>query len=763
MSTPDQEQGRNAAETLPRRFGKYELLEKIGAGGMAEIFRARMISIEGFEKLLVVKRILPGFAANRAFVKMLIDEAKIASSLQHPNVVQIFDLGQVDGQYFIAMEHVHGRDLLKVLARCVKLKVRLPLKLTLHVVAEISKGLAYAHTAADIRGEPLFIIHRDVSPSNVLIAYSGDVKLTDFGVARARTQQRTTRSGVLRGKLGYMSPEQVAGHEVDYRSDIFSLGTILFEAVTLKRLFLGKSDLETLINIRDVRIDHRFARHRYVPTPLVEIMRKALAREPAERFQSALEFHDAIADFMYDKRLRVHPSDLADFVQRVFADDPAARLRMPAPSPVDVAIQDGVDMGEEGDLAESESSVGEFELRSERSSPGRGESDELGAAPSPGEPVSAPVVAAPREPSPLPPVENLVAPRTPAVQDLRASTGPTFRAPSSALFEVAETSEVSGEIPEVMASRLAGETFRLRDSLGNVFGPISFHNLIGLIKARTVMGGEMLSISGGEWRPAETVPGLRELHETLFPPERHEPMFSGEVNHLDTPRLLYRLWSQKYTGKLTVSYQTTRKEVFVAEGRPRYIASTLKGELLGAFLVARKLVTEEQMQTAVQRVTGTHERIGDALIQLGHLRHHQLFQAFQDLHHRKFTQLFVWKSGHYAFHERSRPPRGVVLLDLDTPQAIAEGVREFYGFEELKRFFNPYYPLRVVPVRDRRSRVRVQDLRFNPQETRFLGRVEDGGTLAEILRDHARTNRDAQTLLRVLFLLLQMDLVRLED
>jgi len=174
-------------------------------------------------------------------------------------------------------------------------------------------------------------------------------------------------------------------------------------------------------------------------------------------------------------------------------------------------------------------------------------------------------------------------------------------------------------------------------------------------------------------------------------------------------------------------------------------------------------VSADKMQTAIQRVTGTHERIGDALIQLGHLQHHQLFQAFQDLHHRKFLQLFVWKSGQYAFHDNARPPRGVVLLDLDSPKAIAEGVREFYGFEELKRFFQPSYPMRVVPVRDRRGRVRIRDLRFNPHETRFFNHLEDGGTLVDLLRNHARTNRDAQTMLRVLFLLLQMDLVRLTD
>jgi len=192
------------------------------------------------------------------------------------------------------------------------------------------------------------------------------------------------------------------------------------------------------------------------------------------------------------------------------------------------------------------------------------------------------------------------------------------------------------------------------------------------------------------------------------------------------------------------------------------VASSLKGELLGSYLVARKMLAPEQLQTAIQRMTGTREKLGDALVNLGYLRHHELFDTFQQLHKRKFLQLFVWNTGRFEFHERHRPPRGVILLDLDLPGMIAEGVREFYGFEELKAWFKPHYRKRVLEGRPNKARVKVTDLRFNSAEMRFLNYIQQGGTLVDMLRDRARVNRDALTLFRVLFLLVEMDIYRLD-
>ncbi|MBM4371587.1 MAG: serine/threonine protein kinase, partial [Deltaproteobacteria bacterium] len=301
-------------------LGKYELVEKIGAGGMAEVYRARLQGIEGFQKECVVKKILPGYARNMSFIRMLVDEAKLTSVLQHPNIVQIFELGSQENVFYMAMEFVEGKDLLKILARSAELKTRPPVEIICYIIAEVCKGLHYAHNAQDINGQPLNIIHRDVSPSNIIVSRSGHVKIMDFGVAKARTQDGSGSRHVLRGKLGYMSPEQVRAEEIDHRSDIFSLGVVFSEAITLKRLFLGRTDLETLINIRDANIDKKLSRYSFIPEGLAAILKKALAKERDGRYPSAEALQEAIDDFLYQSRHRVRSQDLESFLVELFGD-----------------------------------------------------------------------------------------------------------------------------------------------------------------------------------------------------------------------------------------------------------------------------------------------------------------------------------------------------------------------------------------------------------------------------------------------------------
>jgi len=306
------------------QFGRYELLDRIGVGGMAEVWKARVAGLGGFEKILVLKKILPEFASNKTFVEMLLNEARLCAILQHANIVQTYENGEIDGQYYIAMEHVQGQDLFKVLSRVTKIGRRIPVELCLYVAAEVAKGLAYAHGAKDHSGRPLHIIHRDVSPSNVLLSENGEVKVMDFGVARATMDggqnDNRSRAGVLKGKLGYMSPEQVTGQPFDFRSDIFSLGIILYESITLKRLFLGRTDLETLVNIRDARIEHKFRKHKYIEEPVRAILRKALARNPDDRYASALDFHDDIVNLLFQQKTQVTNRTLSKFLGNVFAD-----------------------------------------------------------------------------------------------------------------------------------------------------------------------------------------------------------------------------------------------------------------------------------------------------------------------------------------------------------------------------------------------------------------------------------------------------------
>ena len=331
---------------MTTRFGKYDLIEKIGAGGMAEIYKSRYAGIDGFEKILVVKKILPTFADNTAFIKMLINEAKLSSNLIHANIVQIYELGEIDDQYYIAMEFVDGQDLLKVMSHASKLKLRIPLHIIFYLLSEVSKGLNFAHAACDNEGNNLNIIHRDVSPSNVIISHRGEVKIMDFGVARANMDKAdSTRAGTLKGKLGYMSPEQVTGKQIDNRSDIFSLGIVFFELLTLKRMFLGKTDLDTMLNIRDADLEKKFRKYTFISEGVKPILRKILNKNREKRFQTAQEVQEAIGDFIFENQLKVSNIDMANYLRALFADNPREELAKHFPSETWDPKADVEDMG----------------------------------------------------------------------------------------------------------------------------------------------------------------------------------------------------------------------------------------------------------------------------------------------------------------------------------------------------------------------------------------------------------------------------------
>ncbi len=301
----------------PQAFGRYVLVERLAIGGMAEIFKAKVSGAAGFEKTLVLKRILPHLAADRQFVDMFIDEAKLTVHLVHPKIVQVFEFGEVAGQYFLAMEYVDGLDALALLRVCAQKKVALPLALAVHVSAEVLDALDYAHNATDPESKNLGIVHRDISPSNVFIARRGDIKLGDFGIAHATERQSKTQAGTLKGKYGYMSPEQVVGGTLDSRTDIFAVGIVLSEMLMGRRLFTAPNDLDVLLMVRDVKLERleRFGPH--IPPTLRMILNKALARSLEERFQTAGEFRDALNDWLDAARTRVRASDVADFCKAI--------------------------------------------------------------------------------------------------------------------------------------------------------------------------------------------------------------------------------------------------------------------------------------------------------------------------------------------------------------------------------------------------------------------------------------------------------------
>jgi serine/threonine protein kinase len=305
----------------PIPFGKYYLLERVSVGGMAEVFKAKAFGIEGFEKILAVKRILPTMAEDEDFIAMFIDEAKICGQLSHPNVCQIYELGCIDDTHFIAMEYIHGKDVLQIQNRFRKMRQAMPPQMAAYISSKMCEGLDYAHRKKNANGELLNIIHRDVSPQNILVAYEGEVKVIDFGIAKAANRSNKTQAGILKGKFGYMSPEQVRGLPLDRRSDVFAVGTVLYEMLTAERLFVGESDFSTLEKVRNVDVQLPSVLNPKIPKQLEEITMKALAKSSEERYQWANDMADDLNRFLMSQEPMYSAKRLAHWMKTTFADD----------------------------------------------------------------------------------------------------------------------------------------------------------------------------------------------------------------------------------------------------------------------------------------------------------------------------------------------------------------------------------------------------------------------------------------------------------
>lgn len=335
---------------MSERFGHdITLLEKLAAGGMAEVFRAKQKGYGGFEKTVALKRILPNFASNEDFKQMFRMEANLSGNLQHPNIVQVFGNGEVQGYLYLLMEFVDGRNVRQLLARCDKTKTKIPIPVSCYLVAEAAKGLDYAHRYKDdTTGEVLEIIHRDMSPQNVMLGFEGTVKIVDFGIAKAAARSGTTRAGVLKGKFNYMSPEQANGQKLDRRTDIFALGIILFELITQRRLFSSDDDLRTLQLVKDCRVPRPSKYNPAITPALDRIILKALSQDRNDRYATADDFHADIQHHMNQKYPKFLPRDLARFISDVFkediVEDKKRRERMAAEAP---AILSQVSMGQE--------------------------------------------------------------------------------------------------------------------------------------------------------------------------------------------------------------------------------------------------------------------------------------------------------------------------------------------------------------------------------------------------------------------------------
>jgi serine/threonine protein kinase len=295
-------------------LGPYVLGDRLGLGGMAEVYVAHRAGPRGFAKRFAVKRILPELAQDARFVAMFCDEARICAALCHPNIVQVVDFGESQGELFMAMEFVDGVSLARLLRSVSARRERFPRGTALHIAHEVLRGLGFAHEALDEHGRPLGIVHRDVSPGNVLLGRAGEIKLGDFGIVRSEFVDRRTYPGELKGKVGYMSPEQVMGTEVDPRSDLFTVGIILAEMLLARPLFSGQNEFEILTNIYEANLSTLDRHATDLPVSLQNTLRKALSREPTKRFQNAAEFAGALRDVARELDITLGDSEIVPWL-----------------------------------------------------------------------------------------------------------------------------------------------------------------------------------------------------------------------------------------------------------------------------------------------------------------------------------------------------------------------------------------------------------------------------------------------------------------
>lgn len=320
---PEESEAKHEEEGLGR-FGRYSLIEHLAKGGMAQIYKAATPN----GKIFTLKQILPDYSNSTEFVRMFLEEAKISLNLKHPNIVRVLDFGQVESSYFLAMEYVFGRDVGSLLRASVEKRVYIPVDVACLIILQCARGLDYAHKLVDSFGKVTSIIHRDISPPNILVGYNGDAKILDFGIAKAQraTTRTNTRSGVLKGKFSYMSPEQASGLQLSPQSDLFSLGIVFWELLTSRSLFFSQDEIETLERVRKADVESPRKFRKELPPQVEKIALRALARKEKNRYQDCGEFAEAIRDFLKEHYPRSDARSIARTLRSLFPEDYQRRV-----------------------------------------------------------------------------------------------------------------------------------------------------------------------------------------------------------------------------------------------------------------------------------------------------------------------------------------------------------------------------------------------------------------------------------------------------
>jgi serine/threonine protein kinase len=708
---------------FPVSFGRYTLVERLAMGGMAELFIATAPGEHGFRKRVVIKRLLSRLGSDDTYKNMFIDEAKLTARLVHPKIAQTFELGRVDDDLFIAMELVDGIDVLALLREFAGRRRRVEPQLAAWIAHEVLDALDYAHNATDENGGALGIVHRDISPSNVLLSSRGDVKLVDFGIARAQDPDRAHKSkvGTLKGKYGYMSPEQVIELPLDGRSDVFSVGVVLAELLTGRRLFSAANELDVLLMVRDAKLS-RFDKYGSdIEHGLQGIVRKALKKSVDERYASAAAFRDAISEWLFEHRHRMTNKIVADVVADLApavlarrasggAGEPhadpitsvgeVAELRPPSASESDGAPQAMIDPADEISMpmiSVSYEEEGKQPLRSTVTPPP--------ASP----PPASPPAMSPSELAALdPPTQGSASKRAETVPGRPPQViqiPPARQKIQERVTNVSSRSEIVkrsiGSTPPPLANPVPAYVSDASDRSGMVEVPIA-DSISAAVEAAMVPGATSRRSHHAAARPPESdeelqmrafddpteeppralevaIPSAEELarKKPPTPPALSDiaeaPDDAGDFSATSPLRVLFRLMTARSTGLLVVTIGGIKKDIYVRDGQPEYVSSNVASELFGNYLVTKGVLSDGELAMALAMMPHYGGKLGDTLVGLGLLKPLEVFRHLTRQVRTKIIDVCTWNKGGFAWYGGRENPREAFPLDFNAFEILGAG------------------------------------------------------------------------------------------
>ena len=674
---------------FPIGFGRYQLVERLALGGMAELFIATSPGEHGFQKKVVIKRLLPALVHDETYNAMFIDEAKLTARLVHPKIAQTFELGKVDEQLFIAMEYIDGIDVLALLREFAARRRRVEPHLAAWIAHETLDALDYAHNLKGDDDEAMGIVHRDISPSNVLLSLRGDIKLVDFGIARAQDPDRAhkSKSGTLKGKYGYMSPEQVIEQNLDARSDVFSVGVVLAELLTGRRLFAAANELDVLLMVRDAKLA-RFDKYGAdLEAGLQDIVRKALKKSVEERYQSAAQFRDALNEWLFVHRHRVTPkvvsevvADLRDAVleRRHKQEAPpvpeeVAVGRAPSDDATPMMIIDGGDSMPVIQLS-YEPSAAEEAPRSNRpvSVSDLAAASQTAVARTPTPSRRAETVAGRPKPASVqvPPAVPAVGTGAGAPPTARTATGSQVRQAMERDFALLDTAGVI-EVPIADTISAAVEQITLPElELEHTSGSSedsqmrAFDDLTEEPAARS----RDIKLPTQEEVMRKRPPTPPALGDIAEPPDD-----AGEFHVTSPLRVLFRLMTARATGLLVVAVGGIKKEIYVRDGQPEYVSSNVASELFGNYLVAKGVLSEGELAMALAMMPHYGGKLGDTLVGLGLLKPLEVFRHLTRQVRSKIIDVCTWNKGGFGWYSGRENPREAFPLDFNAFEILGAG------------------------------------------------------------------------------------------